>query len=377
MSGKRTISLPKRVAFTLAAVALAWLCVETGMLVNLWLRPWVGESDHLFLYGPHPYLAYAPIPNRVGRLRHRSFNSLGLRGREVMVGKPADTIRIICLGGSTTYSDGATTDSTTYPARMERLLGERYRDAPFRIEVINAGVQSYNSLESLIYFQTRLLDLSPDIAICHHGINDCRFMLEMPNFQSDYSHARRTFAVPPPRWWEYSPFLAWWFARESITNPYYPARFVNLNVLIVTIPSIAADPRKGRRGEVEPEMIATFERNTRNFIYVARANGVIPVLSTQSNLDDTPVGGRWIRSIERLNKVTRDIAASESVGMIDIAQLMPWNPVDYYDPSHLRDTPSGLGRQAQIFAQGLINMRAIEQAWERRHEKKSEARGQK
>lgn len=375
MSPKTAISLPKRVTFTLVAVALAWLCVEMLVLVNLWLRPWAGGSDYPFLYAAHPYRAYAPVPNRTDRARQKSFNSLGLRGLEIAIRKPADTIRIVCLGGSTTFGDGATTDSTTYPARMERLLRGWYREAPFRIEVINAGVQSYNSLESLIYFQTRLLDLSPDIAIAHHALNDGWFMLEMFDFQSDFSTARRTFTLPPRKWWEYSPLLSCCFAVGSVTNPYYPARFVNLNTLILTNPMIAMDPRKGRNGEMEPQMVAAFERNTRSFVSIARANQIIPVLSTQTCFDDAPVGGRWIRAIERLNNVSRDIAASESVGLIDFARAMPWNPVDYYDPTHLRDTLGGLERQARLFAEGLIAMRAVEQVWERRHGKKSEVRG--
>jgi len=373
LSAKTPISLLKGIVFTLVAVALVWLCLELFILVDLWLRPWGGPSDEVVLYGPHPYRAFAPVPNTMDRVKRRSFNSLGLRGPEISIEKPADTIRILCLGGSTTFSDGATTNATTYPARMERLLREHYRDAPFRIEVVNAGVQAYNSLESLIYFQTSLLDLSPDIAVFHHAINDCWFMVEMPGFQSDFSHARRTFTIPPPKRWEYSPFLSWWFSREaSLSNLYFPPGFVNLNVPVLVHPEIATDPMKGLHGEMEPRMVAAFERNTRNFLSVARGNGVIPVISTQSFCDD---GGRWTRSLAQLNQVTRDIATSESVGMIDFAQILPWNSEDYYDWSHLTDTPNGLGRQAEIFAQGLINMRAIEQAWEKRLKKKQEVRG--
>ena len=242
---------------------------------------------------------------------------------------------------------------------------------------INAGVNSYTSLESLIQFQTRLLDLSPDIAVFHHGRNECWFMLEFPGYQSDYSHARRTFSIPPPKFWEYSPLLSRYLARDSVANPYYPAQSADLGAFVITNPILTSDLSKWLRGELTPEMIATFERNTRNFISVARANGVIPVLSTQSNQDDWATGGRWIRSVERMNKVTRDVAASESAGLIDFSQLMPWNPVDYYDSCHLRDTPGGLGRQAELFADGLIKMRAFEQAWEHRHAPKQDVRGER
>jgi hypothetical protein len=362
LSSRIEISLRKQIVFTLVAVVLAWFCVELLMLIQLWWLPWENRSDCPYMYGSHPYRAFAPIPNTVDRAGRRSFNSFGLRGAEIVLEKPADTIRIVCLGGSTTFSDGASTDSATYPARMERMLRDHYRGSPFRVEVINAGVNCYNSFESLIYFQTRLLDFSPDIAIFHHAINDVWFMLAAPGFQSDFSHARRTFALPPRKWWEYSPFLSCWFAKNTIHNPYYPARVVNLNVLIVTNPAIVEDPDRGRKGGLEPDMIATFERNTRVFLSIARGNRIVPVLSTQSIRDDPTDRGRWTQAIKRLNKATRDIAKGESVGLIDFAQLMPWNPVDYYDFCHLRDTPGGLGRKARIFADGLIALHAVEQA---------------
>jgi hypothetical protein len=191
-------------------------------------------------------------------------------------------------------------------------------------------------------------------------------MIDMPGFQSDYSHARSTFHVPPRKWWEYSFTLSWLAAEASVLNPYFPGNVPNLNVLVLVRPDIAVDSSRGCGGQLGPEMIATFKRNTRNFILIARAHGIIPVLSTQTIVDDAAGNHRWFRSLERLNQVIRDLATSESVGLIDFALQMPWNPVDYCDPCHLRDTPGGLGRQAQIFAQGLIAMRTIEQAWERR-----------
>ena len=377
MSEKMAFPFLKKLLFTLVAVALVWILLELVVLSDLWLRPSPADFKKKVLYGPHPYLGYAQVPNRTDQSGHRSINSLGLRGRDIAVAKPADTIRIVCLGGSTTFSDGATTDSRTWPARMERLLRDRYRNAPFRIEVINAGVNSYTSLESLIQFQTRLLDFSPDVAVFHHGRNECWFMLEFPGYQSDYSHARRTFSIPPPKFWEYSPLLSRYLARNSVANPYYPAQSADLGAFVITNPALASDTSQWLHGELTPEMIATFERNTRTFISVARANGVIPVLSTQSNQDDWATGGRWIRSVERMNQVTRDVAASESAGLIDFAQLLPWNPVDYYDYCHLRDSPGGLGRQAELFADGLVRMRALEQTWERRRATKAEVGGEK
>jgi len=370
LSYRGTISLRKQIAFTFAAFLITWALLEAGTLVYIWVRPAEGGVDMQFLYQAHPYRAFAPVPNTMDGFKTRSFNSLGIRGPEISVEKPPDTIRIVCLGASTTYSDGATTDSHTYPARMEKVLREHYKDAPFRIEVINAGVQASNSLESLIYFQTRLLDLSPDIAILHHGINESWYMVEVPGFQSDYSHARHTFCLPPRQWWEFSPFLSFCFARRSLTNRYFPARFANLNWFILKRPSILWDWTQGRHGELEPRMIAAFERNIRNFVYVARGNGVIPVLSTQVFLDRR--FDLWNIAVERLMDVIRDVAKREKVDLVDFARAMSWNPDVFYDACHLRDKPGGLPKKARIFAQTLIEEHVIERAWQRRREQSAD-----
>jgi len=365
---KTAISLRKRIVFTVVAVALAWLSAE-AMVLSYWLgQPPPVTLERNSLYQAHPYRAYAPVPNTMNGVRTRSFNSFGLRGTAVSFEKPSNTIRIACLGGSTTYSDGATTDGHTYPARMERLLHEHYGDGSFRIEVLNAGVQACVSLESLIHFETQLLDLSPDIAIFHHGTNDGWFMIAFSDFQSDYIHVRRTLGGVPPKWWEYSPLLSYYCARRSVNNPYFPARNVNLNQLIITRPAILWDSRAGRYGEATPAMVAAFERNVHSFVSVARGNGVIPVLSTVVSQDDRDWAGLWFRAYGRINTAIRNVAVRESVDLIDFARLMPWNPTDFYDACHLKDTPGGLGRKAQIFAQALIEMGVVERACERRWE---------
>jgi len=371
-------SLFKKLLYTLVAVVLTWLFVEAEILVWLWVTPPEERvnTDWRTLYKPHPNLAFAGVPNRMDRLKACSANSFGLRGPQIAPAKPPDTVRIICLGGSTTYSVGATSNSTTWPARMERLLREQYRNAPFRVEVVNAGIPGYTSIESLVQLETQLLDLSPDVAVISQGINDCWFMLSMFDFQSDYTHARRTFTLPQRKLWEWSPLLALLFAKNSMTNPYFPVAEVNLNEMVITCPEILTHPERARHGPLEERMAAVFERNTRSLVSVARANGAIPVLSTQSYQDDTPSKGYWTPAMNRLNAVTLEVAAREAVDVIDFARLFPWNPVDFADKCHLWDSPGGLGRQAELFARGLIERRVIERAWEARS-KRREAGGRK
>lgn len=96
-------------------------------------------------------------------------NSHGLRGPEISPDKPADALRLICLGGSTTFGHGAPDDAGTYPALLEVFL----RQALSRpVEVINAGVPAYTSWHTRTRLDIDVLPLRPDVALLMDGLND-------------------------------------------------------------------------------------------------------------------------------------------------------------------------------------------------------------
>ena len=72
-----------------------------------------------------------------GELFRIEINSLGYRTREFSETKPAGTVRVLCIGGSTTVA-GRTNDET-YPALLEARLRRRWPGLP--LEVLNLGVE--------------------------------------------------------------------------------------------------------------------------------------------------------------------------------------------------------------------------------------------
>jgi lysophospholipase L1-like esterase len=99
-----------------------------------------------------------------------STNSFGFRGKEFEIVKPKDVFRIIAIGDSCTFGFGASDDEHTYPYLLEAKLNSMYKNK--KIEVINAGVPSYKSLQSLIWLVTELMGLNPDMLIVQLGWND-------------------------------------------------------------------------------------------------------------------------------------------------------------------------------------------------------------
>jgi hypothetical protein len=99
--------------------------------------------------------------------------------------KPAGQLRIAFLGGSLVQV--ASTFDTALPGSLRTLLRDRYpgRD----IEVINAGIQSCVSRQSIVELLFTVVDYHPDVVILYDGGNDLDMPLayeSRPNFPYNF-----------------------------------------------------------------------------------------------------------------------------------------------------------------------------------------------
>ena len=96
------------------------------------------------------------------------------RGVKYSLDKKDDVFRVICLGDSVTQSHGKNgfplEISRTYPYELESLF--RRKRAREKVEVINAGIGGYTSLQSLRYLKKELWKYRPDLIIAWCGMND-------------------------------------------------------------------------------------------------------------------------------------------------------------------------------------------------------------
>jgi len=95
-------------------------------------------------------------------------NSLGLRGREVERRKPAGTYRILGIGDSFTLGAGVR-DDDTFLRRLESSLNA---GGARRYEVLNAGVEGYNTRDEVLYLERQWLALDPDLVLIGFYLND-------------------------------------------------------------------------------------------------------------------------------------------------------------------------------------------------------------
>jgi lysophospholipase L1-like esterase len=313
------------------------------------------QDEALRLYRRHPFLNTAPREGaRVQAFgKQAGFNALGYRSPERPLARPSGVLRVLCAGGSTTFDLLAASDDRSWPWRLEQKLR---RTRP-RVEVWNAGFPGWTSLESLISYALRDADLDPGLVIVYHGDNDLQPGGYRP-FDRQYEHGHAELAL-----------RALGFERKPLP---WRSRSVLLEHLSAawarpSDPWASLDPGQPRQPRIAPAAVATFARNVRSLVALARARGARVALVTQSirirgfrRAEDLKYLAQWLPALEpeaapaelaRLNQALSALATEPGVQLIDAADRIPWQDEDFADPLHFSDR--GSERFADYLARNL------------------------
>jgi lysophospholipase L1-like esterase len=208
-------SLGRLKLFRLLTVILMLLALEAISYCAMWYNSqafdWLSNKNYFrvraMLIGDRrgaqlpryltlPYMGYAPYPGyeKNGVVQH---NPAGYRGEKVPL-KRSSKLRVLCMGGSTTYGLAVSLPGESYPAQLEKMLNDRIsHDAVLSqrykgAEVINAGLEAGTSAEELSQYLFKYRYYRPDVIVVHSGVNDAEVMNTIgPDFQIDYTHYRR------------------------------------------------------------------------------------------------------------------------------------------------------------------------------------------
>ena len=162
-------------ALVAVSIALTLGFIEVGLRATGWLRSLDTSSNAWATWVVYdPVLVRKNQPGFVDEKLGIRINAVGLRGEEIASPKPPGTIRIVCLGDSTTFGvfKSGPLDlraTSAYPSAVATAL----RDAGYsHVEVLNAGRLGATSASGLALFLTTLRPLAPDVLIVRLGNND-------------------------------------------------------------------------------------------------------------------------------------------------------------------------------------------------------------
>ena len=103
--------------------------------------------------------------------------SFGVRG-EGPGPRTDSTFRILTLGDSQTFGFGVL-DDQTYSVHLERILGTRFPSLD--VEVVNAGVPGYGTVDEVIWLRERAHEVDPDLIVSQFlSVNDFKINRASP-----------------------------------------------------------------------------------------------------------------------------------------------------------------------------------------------------
>ena len=336
-----------------------------------------------FLYYPHRQLGHALVRN-TDYYGWMHVNGQGFRGtRDVALQPPADRLRILVVGGSTTFDSFVSSDSATWPARLEHWLGRA--DPAHPVEVINAGVPGYRVEQDLIRLVLDLSRYRPDVLVFLQGHNDLFGTLNGIAW-GDESADRRPGHMPVVTPW------GRWLAEHSLLYTKLETRFQILRFRGRSEDAGAKDEAARRLARALDEGTERFRGHVSAYLAVARtldAEIVVPQLVHLSGMDarsasDSLEIKSWWYSIpaappevvfdgyRRFDEVLRQAAETAGAHYVPTRDFGLTGPRWYVtlDPIHFSD--AGADQMGRRMAEELVKRGVLARAAARRAQRGSE-----
>jgi lysophospholipase L1-like esterase len=339
-SGPR-ISIQRRLLYSILPCMMFFAFLETACRIYENLKPQPEDlafmSSPVSIMQPHPYLAYATNPD------YPEHNRLGFR--EPPDSRTADEgIRVVCIGGSTTYGTRVRAHES-YPQILEEILLQKHKQLP--ISVINAGTAGYASHNILGQLAFKVIPLKPAFVIIDLGHNDVWNHALFPNSSSDNTHAQKVWnsSYTGRRWWRKSAFLdklAWHLGHPPESPPHIHAVCWN---------TPAGDPAEN----LKQSDLTSLKLNFISLLAIARAHNCVPIVCIQPSDFQNHPGDPIIRDgMQQAAEILADLTRKNNVALLDLRPHMNNKPDLFADYLHLN--AQGEQTRAELIGELLTSL---------------------
>ncbi|HEB58175.1 MAG TPA: SGNH/GDSL hydrolase family protein [Gammaproteobacteria bacterium] len=352
----------QKLALALVSLFLVLLTLEIGIRTVDMLKGHGFFSGHRNLLNaevrpPIPFRTFG-FPLYVEKDGQRYISSR--HGELFAIEKPANTLRIVVFGGSTTENGYAMGKAQIhYPLVLQRQLAEALKGR--KVEVINVANSAYATNHSLILLMFDALSWDPDVVIMSHNVNDL-LASYWKGFTFDLSHKYSNAFYNAPGAGQRYTFANMLFQHSQLYW-FVKGRLVDMQM---------GKPihRQSQGMQPLPVAEAVFRRNLRSFVALAKHNGIRIVLGSQALLDTEeafvkhmaakpyndeivyPLHAEFVAHHRRYNQIIREVAAAEGTLFVDNNIRLDNQGGYFIDFVHY--TPKGVEVLGENYAQTIL-----------------------
>lgn len=346
--------LRRGITIVLATLVLGFLALEGLARLRLMVKYDRTTSDYFESRIDERTKLKLPIPSQTIGGCH--INSLSFRGAEIAERKPSGTLRIACVGGSTTFCAEVNDDAGTWPEQIATRLRAKLPDLP--IEVFNAGLPGIGIDETRTDYEARVALCEPDVVVLYHATNDLSRDSRILALERGVIHE--------------APDQRSWFAEHFVV-----VDLIEKNLRMMSRRNRA----KAGDSLLDCDFTALasgFEAKVTDFV-TQSAKGryvVIPTFSTQLRADQNEARqyaaavtslyympyfdpARLLAAFAAYNDALRRAAKSSDALLVECADSIPG------DPEHFRDSVHLTARGCSILAQRCVDAMLSDPRFER------------
>jgi hypothetical protein len=318
------------------------------------------DAYSVLRYVPHPYFNYISNPEYKSSNGYKPHNAAGLRLTNCCrTPKEPGEIRLVAVGGSTTYGMNFTKESAVWPGLLEKALRNKFGASLY---VINAGVPYYTTFEIIGMMAMRVPEFLPDVILIHTGLNDA-FTVGYPDEggpdNRSFRHAWTHRSFPP---WLQAAMRTSYLVR--LVGPYvFSYRdFVPGDMASAIQYSVPSDEDVLRNAKTATGRY--FRRNVRTMITLAKSMNAVPILINEPLNPAYETGQNIyfqavVKAVLRNNDILRELAMTEGALYIDLYSKMR-DPQVYLDAAHVNQI--GMQSTASYIAPIIASVVAQRQA---------------
>ena len=267
-------------------------------------------------------------------------------------------LTLVFLGGSTTEC-AYVEEENRFPYLVGRLVEKK---TGLRTDSYNAGKAGNMSLHSLDILLNKVIPVKPDVAIMMDNVNDLAVLIFEKTYLTKNSYRSPLVEIKPSFKTAMKNVEESFHIIRDLYIPHLSRQLKNLYHYTVGKSSRTDEFKQARGRKIQVDkhfLVSEFSMNLQTFINICRARKITPALMTMANrLKDHP--DPFILSLARttveagsglnykdfkdlfdlFNQTIREVAAANSVFVIDLDRKVPKEKEFMYDFVHLNDAGS-------------------------------------